>query len=122
MYLPSGAGDPWAIPSNGSLAAWTPAGVPVTEDTAMQLLVVSACVRILANAVSGLPFDAVKMSGTTRKQLDPAPLIIADPFGGLNNLKFPTRRTGLVQLMISLLLRGNGYAVVVARDQLMRPT
>lgn len=122
MYLPSGAGDPWAIPSNGSLAAWTPAGVPVTEDTAMQLLVVSACVRILANAVAGLPLDAVQMTGLTRKQLDPAPPIISDPFGGLNNQAFPTRRTGLVQLMISLLLRGNGYAVVVARDSLMRPT
>src|SRR6185437_12813193 len=94
MYLPSGAGDPWAIPSNGSLAAWTPAGVPVTEDTAMQLLVVAASVLILANAVAGLPLDAVRMTGTTRKQLDPAPAIIADPFGGLNNLKWPTRRTG----------------------------
>jgi HK97 family phage portal protein len=122
MYLPSGAGDPWAIPSNGSLAAWTPAGVPVTEDTAMQLLVVSSCVRILANAVAGLPLDAVKMQGATRKQLDPAPAIIADPFGGLNSQKFPTRRAGLTQLMVSLLLRGNGYAAVVARDALMRPT
>lgn len=122
MYLPSGAGDPWAIPSNGSLAAWTPAGVPVTEDTAMQLLVVASCVRILANAVAGLPLDAVQMKGLTRKQLDPAPPIISDPFGGLNNQKFPTRRAGLTQLMVSLLLRGNGYAAVVSRDELARPT
>jgi hypothetical protein len=39
---PSSAGDPWAIPSNGSLAAYSTAGIPVTEDTAMQLIAVAA--------------------------------------------------------------------------------
>jgi HK97 family phage portal protein len=122
FFVPSGAGDPWAIPSNGSLAAITAAGVPVTEDTAMQLLAVAASVRILANAVAGLPFDAVQMQGALRTTLEPPPQIIADPFGGANNAAFPTQRAGIAQLMVSLLLRGNGYGLVTARDRFLRPT
>lgn len=122
FFVPSGAGDPWAIPSNGSLAAVTAAGVPVTEDTAMQLLAVAACVRILANTVAGLPFDAVRMQGPLRRTLEPPPQIIADPFGGSNNSAFPTQRAGFTQMMVSLLLRGNAYGLVLSRDHLMRPT
>src|SRR5579859_7028395 len=121
VFLPSGAGDPWAIPSNGSLAAFASSGVPVTEETAMQLLAVAACVRLLSTTIGGLPFDAVQMQGAVRKTLEPPPYLISDPFGGANDLRFPNRRTGFVQLMVSLLLRGNGYALVLARDELMRP-
>lgn len=122
VYAPaSSAGDPWAIPSNGSLAAYTPAGVPITEDTAMQLLAVAACVRILSEAVAGLPLDAVRMQGTVRRPLDPAPLIIADPFGGQNNSAMNGRRTGIGQMMVSLLLRGNAYCQVLARNSLQLP-
>ncbi|EST24379.1 phage portal protein [Streptomyces roseochromogenus] len=122
FYAPSGAGDPWAIPSNGSLAAYTPAGVPVTEDSAMQLLAVAACVRILSNVVANLPFDAVRMQGALRKTLEPPPTIVADPFGGANNSAYPTKRVGFNQLMVSLLLRGNGYGLILSRDYLGRPT
>jgi HK97 family phage portal protein len=127
VFIPSGAADPWAIPSNGSLAAYTASGVPVTEDTAMSLLAVAACVRIISTAVGGLPLDAVRMMDTVggmkvRKTIEPAPSICADPFGGANNLAYPTRRVGIVQMMISLLLRGNAYALVTGRDYLGRPT
>jgi HK97 family phage portal protein len=126
VYLPSGAGDPWAIPSNGSLASYTSSGVPVTEDTAMQLGAVWGCVRILSNALAGLPLDAVRMADVDgvqiRKTMEPPPIIVSDPFGGANNVRFPSRRKGLAQLMVSLLLRGNGYAYIVARDYLLRPT
>lgn len=109
------------IPSNGSLAAYTPSGVPVTEETAFQLLAVAACVRILSTAVSGLPFDAVRMQGALRRTLEPPPPIVADPFGGANSSAFPTQRQGFGQLMVSLLLRGNGYGAVIERDRLLRP-
>ncbi|GAA2137799.1 phage portal protein [Kitasatospora kazusensis] len=123
FYAPqSSAGDPWAIPSNGSLAAFTPSGVPVTEDTAMSLLAVAACVRILSTKVAGLPFDAIRMRGPLRENIDPAPIIVGDPFGGTNNTAYPSRRVGFGQLMVSLLLRGNGYCLVLARDTLGRPT
>ncbi|WBP87046.1 phage portal protein [Kitasatospora cathayae] len=122
LYAPAGGGDPWAIPSNGSLAAVTASGVPVTDDTAMQLIAVSACVRILSDAVAGLPFDAVKADGEIRKTVEPPPAIVADPFGGANDSRLPTRRLGISQLMVSLLLRGNAYCLVLARDHLHRPT
>jgi HK97 family phage portal protein len=122
FFVPSGAGDPWAIPSNGSLAAMTASGVPVTEDTAMQLLAVAASVRILANAVACLPFDAIRMKGALRETLEPPPPIVADPFGGANNAAWPTQRAGISQMMVSLLLRGNGYGIVTSRDRMMRPS
>jgi HK97 family phage portal protein len=121
FYAPSGAGDPWTIPSNGSLAAYTASGVPVTDDTAMQLIAVSACVRLLSDAVSGLPFDAVKADGEIRKTIEPPPAIIADPFGGATSSALPTRRQGFVMMMVSLLLRGNAYCLVLARDSYGRP-
>ena len=88
----------------------------------MQLLAVSACVRILADTVAGLPFDAVKANGTVRSTIEPPPGIVADPFGGTNDSRYPTRRLGLSQLMVSLLLRGNAYCLVLSRDRMNRPT
>src|SRR3954468_24973872 len=99
---PSSAGDPWAIPSNGSLAAYSAAGVPVTDDTATQLIAVSACVRILSQTVAGLPFGAIRMQGELRKSLTPAPAIVADPFGGGTSTALLSRRAGFAQVMVSL--------------------
>lgn len=121
FYAPSGGGDPWVIPSNGSLAAYTASGVPVTDETAMQLLAVAACVRLLSDAVSGLPFDAVRAKGEIRETIEPPPAIVADPFGGTATAGLPTRRQGFVQMMVSLLLRGNAYCLVLARDSYGRP-
>jgi HK97 family phage portal protein len=119
---PSGSGDPWAIPSNGSLSGVTPSGVQVTDETAMQLIAVMACVRILAGSVSGLPLDAVRAdSDGVKTPLTPAPGIIADPFGGAANSRYPTRREGMRQAVVSLLLRGNAYLLVTLRDSRMRP-
>ncbi len=117
LIAPSGAGDPWAIPSNGSLQAFTDAGVAVNADTATKLAVVYACVRIIAGAVSGMPFDSVRMRGTYREQLDPAPLIISDPFGAGNRLSGITRRDGMSRIVTSLLLRGNAYAMITDRSR-----
>jgi HK97 family phage portal protein len=118
----SGAGDPWAIPSNGSLAGNVHSGVVVTEDTAMRLTVVAAAVRIISEAVAGLPFDAVKSDGEIRKTVEPPPAIISDPFGGGANTALLSRRSGFGQLMVSLLLRGNAYCAVLATDRMGRPT
>lgn len=121
FYAASGAGDPWAIPSNGSLIGITHSGVQVTDESAMQLIAVMACVRILSDAVSGLPFDAVRSKGEVRETLQPPPAIMADPFGGAADSRWPTRRVGMIQLMVSLLLRGNAYMLVVAKDAVGRP-
>jgi HK97 family phage portal protein len=120
--VPSGPGDPWAIPTNGSLGTFTSSGVPVTEDTAMQLLAVAACVRIVSQTVAGLPMNAVRQQGGIRKAMQPPPAIVADPFGGGASTALLSRRAGLAQMMVSLLLRGNAYALVTARDGLLRPS
>lgn len=121
FYAPSGGGDPWTIPSNGSLAAYTASGVPVNDDTAMQMIAVAACVRLLSDAVSGLPLDAVRSKGEIRQTIEPPPAIVADPFGGAQTSGLPTRRQGMAQMMVSLLLRGNAYCLVLARDSYGRP-
>jgi HK97 family phage portal protein len=87
----------------------------------MQLIAVAASVRILSDAVSTLPFEATLADGDIRKRVDPVPQVIRDPFGGQANSRFPTRRLGLSQLMVSLLLRGNAYCLVLARDARGRP-
>lgn len=122
FYAPSGGGDPWAIPSNGSLGGITNAGVQVTEESAMRLLAVMSCVRIISDAVSGLPFEAVRSKGDVRETIQPAPPVIADPFGGESDTRYVNRRSGITQCMVSLLLRGNAYLAVVGRDNLGRPS
>ncbi|MDH6123435.1 phage portal protein [Kitasatospora sp. GP82] len=121
FFAPSGAGDPWSIPSNGTLAAYTPAGVPVTEDTALQLLAVSACVRIISGAIANLPLYSVRQQNDIFVRVGKPPLIVSDPFGGQNDIAGITRRVGIRQMMVSLLLRGNAYALVTGWDSRMRP-
>jgi HK97 family phage portal protein len=94
----------------------------VTDETAMQLLAVAASVRLLSDAVSGLPLDAVRASGEIRETIEPPPAIVSDPFGSTIDKGRPTRRQGLGQMMVSLLLRGNAYCLVLACDNRGRPT
>ncbi|NUS54173.1 MAG: phage portal protein [Streptomycetaceae bacterium] len=111
-----------SIPTNGSLAALTASGVPVNEQSAMKLIAVHACVRVIAGALAGRPLRSMQARGDVLVPVAPAPPIVADPFGGASSTRFPSRRAGLKQMAVSVLLRGNAYAYVVARDYLLRPT
>lgn len=110
-----------SIPTNGSLAELASAGVPVTDNTALQLAAVFACVRILSTAVSGLPMSAMRPDGGITVPVPGQPTIVTDPFGGANDTRFLSRRAGFQQLAVSLGLRGNAYALVLSRDWLFRP-
>jgi HK97 family phage portal protein len=122
VFIPSGSGDPWAIPTNGSLAAVTTSGIPVTESTAMSLLSVHACVRIISNTVANLPFNAVRAdSNGISTPVSNQPMIISDPFGGAATPGLVKRREGMKQLLVSLLLRGNAYCLVTSRGADGRP-
>lgn len=117
FFAPSGSGDPWAIPSNGSLATFTTAGVPVSVDTALQVSAVAACLRIISETISGMPFDAVTSKGRIRIPVEPAPRIVVDPFGG--NLQLGsglTRKQGLAMMIVAAILNGNAFAQVTLRD------
>lgn len=111
-----------SIPTNGwSMAGLSSAGVPVSDQTAMQLSAVWACIRILSTAVSGLPMTAMRQRGAITEPVPDQPAIVSDPFGGFNDLRFLSRRAGFQQLAVSLASRGNAYAMVLSRDWLYRP-
>ncbi|WP_329564670.1 phage portal protein [Kitasatospora sp. NBC_01266] len=111
-----------SIPTNGSLALPSASGVPVNEETALQLSAVWSCVRIISTRVAGLPLAAMRPQGGITVPLPVQPTIVSDPFGGQNDVRWLSRRGGIKQLAVSVLLRGNGFALVTARDWLFRPS
>jgi HK97 family phage portal protein len=89
----------------------------------MSLISVHACVRIIADTIAGLPFNAQRVSnnGKTFTPVSNQPLIVADPFGGISTPGLPRRREGIIQVLVSLLLRGNAYLLVTSRGADGRP-
>lgn len=89
----------------------TPSGKSVTEKTAMQMTAVYACVRILSEAVAGLPLHLYKYndSGGKSKAIEhPLYRLLHDePNPEMSSFVF--RET----LMTHLLLWGNAYAQVL---------
>ena len=89
----------------------TTSGKPVNEHTAMQMTAVYSCVRILAEAVAGLPLHLYKYtdSGGKEKALShPLYFLLHDePNPEMSSFAF--RET----LMTHLLLWGNAYAQII---------
>lgn len=89
----------------------TTAGKTVTERSAMQMTAVYACVRILAEAIAGLPLHLYRYKGDGGKEkaLDhPLYLLLHDePNKEMSSFVF--RET----LMTHLLLWGNAYAQII---------
>jgi len=102
----STAGSAYAFYMGGSSA-----GKPVTERSAMQMTAVYSCVRILAEAIAGLPLHLYryKEDGGKEKALDhPLYLLLHDePNPEMSSFVF--RET----LMTHLLLWGNAYAQII---------
>ena len=100
------AGSAYSFFMGGSAA-----GKSVTERSAMQMTAVYACVRILSEAVAGLPLHLYKYtdSGGKEKALDhPLYLLLHDePNPEMSSFVF--RET----LMTHLLLWGNAYAQII---------
>lgn len=90
--------------------------VTVNADTALGLSAVKRSVSLLADTVSSLPLHAYRSTGDTRSKLPTQPQIVADPSLILSPEEW------LQQAMVSLLLYGNGYGVIVTRDRLGIPT
>lgn len=88
---------------------------PTNEQTALQILTVLACVGVLADAVATLPLYAYQRGPGSRRPVDPPPPLIAQPFVEI------TLQDWLTQLMVSLALRGNGYGLVIQRDDMGFP-
>jgi HK97 family phage portal protein len=88
----------------------------VTQDQALSLAPVFAAARIIAGTVSTLPLKAYRKLGDDRA-----------PMGSLPQLFDQLTFTGqlvpwLHRCVVSLVLRGNAYGLVTARDGLQFPT
>lgn len=99
-------------PSMGT--TWSPAGVPVSTETALHNAAVWACQRVLVATISMLPLDVVRVSGDVRTPV-PLPPLLRYPSGRVS------RRAFIAQCARSLVSVGNIYGQVVASDSLGRP-
>ena len=85
-------------------------GVRITQETAMACDAVMACVSLLAEDVAKLPPRLIRrLPDRSRQAADDHPLfpLLASPNGWQTWQEFVT------QMMAGLLLRGNGYAVII---------
>ena len=105
-------------PQNSTNGSWysfffgpTTSGKPVNEHTAMQMTAVYSCVRILSEAVAGLPLHVYRYNDSGGKEKDlkhPLYRLLHDePNPEMTSFAF--RET----LMSHLLLWGNAYAQVI---------
>jgi HK97 family phage portal protein len=108
-------GDPSRIPMNGETYS-NASGMVVTEESALRLATVWACVRLLADSIASLPWAAYGQQGDQRVRLDPQPSLLRAPFDDL------TRFDWVHMLVASLVVRGNSYGLITQRDYREFPT
>ena len=86
----------------------TQSAVPVTEDTAVQLSAVWACVRLLAETVASMPVKAYKKTDKGRVEVEDHWFIelLETPNQYMTQVEF------LETLMLNLALHGNAYCQV----------
>jgi HK97 family phage portal protein len=88
----------------------TDAGVTVTEDSAMRLAAVQACVRVLSEDIAALPmyvYMRTKDGGKERARSHPLYFLLHDePNSEMTAMSFKQA------MMVNLLLGGNAYAFV----------
>lgn len=103
-----------SIPKNSE--GFSAAGVPVNDVTAMQHAAVFACVRLIADSIAMLPLDVFRKIGEFREEVTPTPALIANPYAGMTPFEW------MHQIVTSLVLRGNAFGLITARDRLEYPT
>jgi HK97 family phage portal protein len=85
--------------------SWTAAGEYVDGDKALRLSAVWACVRVLSDTISSLPIDCYRGDA----HIDTPP-VLQEPAAG-----YPAH-DWIAAVMQSLLLRGNAYGLITARN------
>jgi len=109
-----------AMVRNRGLAV--PPGTPrVDPSTATMHTAVFGAVRLLSTAIAGLPLheyqDITNDRGQTYKQKSATqPTVLTDPWPDWIQFRW------MQYMMVSLLLRGNAFALIAARDRLGYPT
>lgn len=99
---------PWSVGA--------PSMTSVTQERALRLIPVYAAVRLVADLVSTLPLKSYRETGDERQPMSRLPQLFQqmDDAGALLDW--------LHRCMTSLLLRGNAYGLVTARDGMQFPT
>ena len=93
----------------------TSSGEVVTPAKSLRLGSVWATTNLLASIIANLPVDVFRGTGVNKTPVNPQPALVASPS------LIVSRREWIYQGMMSLLLRGNAYGVVVERDAVLRP-
>jgi HK97 family phage portal protein len=88
----------------------------ITAETAMSLVPVWACVRILANSIASLPVKLYRRDGNDGTPLSYIPALLFRP-AALDDLF-----QWINKCVYSLVLRGNAYGLIIQRDGLGFPT
>jgi len=99
----------WGRGDDLDLAPGSSAGMRVDEHSSMQLLAVFSCVRVISDSIAMLPVDVYRGRGGETQSI-PTPVWIDQPNVDTDRVAF------LVQTIVSLLLRGNAYWLVVRND------
>lgn len=94
----------------------TKAGEVVTADKAMRVDAMWASVHLLASLISNLPVDVFRGVGTDKTPVSPLPQFVQSPS------LIVDRQDWVYQAMVSLLLRGNAYGMILARGAGQLPT
>mgnify|MGYP003346273477 CR=1 FL=1 len=81
-------------------------GATVTELSAMQLLAVAGCVRLIADSISTLPIDTYRKDSSGQQIEVEPPAWLKEPTIDLDFTAWCT------QVLTSLLLHGNAYLLV----------
>lgn len=98
-----------SIPRNSDMAS--DSGAFVNERTALQLIAVQACVRLLGDSIASLPLTVYRKKGKMRIPVSASTSLLDVPVPGLTDFEWK------FQLVAALALRGNSYHLVVDRDE-----
>lgn len=120
FFRASGGGEQRAISMDEWMRGFesnarTRSGETVTTDKALGLGAVWSSTNLLASIVANLPVDVFRGTGATKTPVNTPPALVETPS------LIVSRSDWVYQAMMSLLLRGNAYGMVVERDPLLRP-
>lgn len=93
----------------------TSSGEVVTPDKALRVDAMWSAVNLLASTVANLPVDVFRGEGVEKSPVSPAPTLVETPS------LIVDREDWVYQAMVSLLLTGNAYGIVVQRGAQQKP-
>jgi HK97 family phage portal protein len=103
-------------PSNSEIGGFTAAGIPVSQESALQIAAVYGCVSLLSSSVATLPMRLMDNKILKNAKELPPSQLITEPYSEISQLEW------VVQFVASLALRGEFFGEVISRDRQLYPT